>query len=136
MQEFIATNPDGGSASRKAEEFLKAGKPDLALLIYRYADRKNDPEAATAIGRMYDPQTHTPQTSPFPAPDSDQAVSYYRKAAEGGDPAAQFALGKLMMSGATSGPNDAEQGVVWLQRAAKQGNADAINELQKLGISN
>ncbi|MEQ8710135.1 MAG: hypothetical protein RIC36_14175 [Rhodospirillales bacterium] len=136
MQAFIATNPDGSAATAKAAEFLKAGKPDLALLIYRYADRRNDPEAATAIGRMYDPATHKPETSPFPSPSADQAVTYYLKAAEAGDPAGQYALGQLMMSGATSGPNDAEQGVVWLQRAAKQGNADAINALQKLGVSN
>ena len=136
MQAFIATNPDGPSASAKADEFLAAGKPDLALLIYRYADRKSDPAAAVAIGKMYDPAVHSPETSPFPSPNADQAIEYYRKAADAGYPAAQYALGKLMVSGATSGPTDAEQGVVWLQRAAKLGNADAINELQKLGISN
>ncbi|KZD09312.1 tetratricopeptide repeat protein [Oceanibaculum pacificum] len=134
MREFLNAEPDGPAATAKADEFLAAGHPDLALLIYRHADRKQDAAAAYAIGRMYDPATHTKETSAFPAPDAEQAASYYRKAAEAGRADAQFALGRLLLSGATSDASGPEQGTVWLRRAADQGHAEAKESLAKLGI--
>ena len=134
MRAFLGTEPDGPSATARADEFLAAGHADLALLIYRHADRKQDAAAAFAIGRMYDPATHTPETSAFASPDAEQAASYYRKAAEAGRADAQFALGRLLMSGVTSGDSGPEQGTVWLRRAADQGHAEAKESLAKLGI--
>lgn len=134
MREFLNSAPDGPAAAARADEFLAAGHPDLALLIYRHAERQQDAAAALAIGRMYDPATHTPRTSAFAAPDADQAATYYRKAAEAGRPDAQFALGRLLLSGATSGDSGPEQAIVWLRRAADQGHGEAKESLARLGI--
>ena len=132
VRSFLAAEPNPSDTLAEAEAYLEAGHPDLALLLYRNADRQGQAAASVAIGRMYDPSTFDSQTSAFPSPNADQAATYYLKAAETGDAEAQFLLGKLMVEGATSGPGDAEAGVVWLQRAAEQGNEDAKQMLATL----
>jgi hypothetical protein len=132
VRSFLAAAPNPSDTLAEAEAYLEAGHPDLALLLYRNADRQGEAAASVAIGRMYDPSTFDSRTSAFPSPNADQAATYYLKAAETGDAEAQFLLGKLMVEGATSGPGDAEAGVVWLQRAAEQGNEDAKQMLATL----
>ncbi len=134
VRAFLAGDPDGPSALAEAALYEAAGHPDLALLLYRHAERRGEPKAALAIGRMYDPEGFEAARSAFPAPDADQAASYYERGAEAGEAEAQFRLGRLLLSGRTSGEADAERGAVWLQRAAEQGNAEAraaLDQLQK-----
>ena len=132
LRAFLAGQPDGPTAFAEAELYRQAGHPDLALLIYRHAARRGEGRAALAIGQMYDPELFSPETSAFAAPDADQAASFYKQAAEEGDPEAQFRLGRLLRGGRTSGSDDAERGVVWLQRAADQGHGGAQDMLQQL----
>jgi hypothetical protein len=131
VRRFLAPNPGPAASVTEAEAYARAGHPDLALLIYRHADRQGNPVAAKAIGRMYDPATYNRETSPFPAPDADQAAEYYHRATEAGDVEAQYLLGRLLTSGATSGESDVERGVVWLERAAASGHAEAKKLLLK-----
>ena len=56
--------------------------------------------------------------------DAVQAVTWYRKAAEQGNPRAQFNLGGMYFNG-DGAPKDSAQAVVWYRKAAEQGYADA-----------
>jgi Sel1 repeat len=134
VRRFLAGNPEAPAAVAEAEAYEEAGRSDLALLIYRHADRQGNTAAANAIGRMYDPATYSRETSPFPVPDADRAAEYYHRAAEGGDIEGQYLLGRLLMSGATSGETDVEKGVVWLERAANSGHAAAKELLSKVMV--
>jgi TPR repeat protein len=80
---------------------------------------------------MYDPATYSPETSPLPAPNPEQAVEWYRQAAEAGIAEAQYRLGMLLMSGKTDEPNGPELAVAWLRKAADQGHLQARDALPK-----
>ena len=53
--------------------------------------------------------------------DSKQAVEWFTKSAERGNPYAQYMLGKLYLIGREV-PHDEEKAVHWLTQSAKQGN--------------
>lgn len=125
VRRYLAGNPAAPAASAEAKAYADAGHPDLALVIYRYAQRLGDPTASKAIGRMYDPTGFSKQTSAFDAPDADQAATYYEPAAKAGDVEAEFLLGRLLVKGQTNQPDAVERGVVWLQRAQQGGNSEA-----------
>lgn len=125
VRRYLAGNPAAPAAAAEAKAYADAGHPDLALVIYRYAQRLGDPSASKAIGRMYDPTGFSKQTSAFDAPDADQAATYYEPAAKAGDVEAEFLLGRLLVKGQTSQPDSVERGVVWLQRAQQGGNSEA-----------
>jgi TPR repeat protein len=52
--------------------------------------------------------------------DSGEAVQWYRKAAEQGDPMAESALGYAYLNG-KGVPQDAAEGAIWYRKAAEQG---------------
>jgi len=58
------------------------------------------------------------------AKDAEQAVSWYRRAAEAGHADAQFNLG-ICYSNGDGVAKDAEQAVSWFRRAAEAGHAAA-----------
>jgi len=60
------------------------------------------------------------------APDYKQAVQWWEKAAQQGDPAAQYNLGVLLFNG-TGTPVDYKAAFKWFIQAAKQGRHDAAN---------
>src|SRR5580658_7274808 len=60
--------------------------------------------------------------------DARTAVSAYREAAENGEAPAQFALGRLYLDGRGT-QQDYAQALVWLGKAASQGNPGAEYEL-------
>ncbi len=132
VRSFLSADPDGPSTLAEASLFEAAGHPDLALLLYRHAARRGEPKAALAIGRMYDPEGFEPARSAFVAPDAEQAASYYEQGARAGEVEAQFRLGRLLLSGRTSGEADVERGALWLQRAAEQGSEAARAALEEL----
>jgi TPR repeat protein len=132
LRKFLGANPAAPAANDEGQAYLQAGHPDLALLIYRYAQRKGDPAAAKAIGRMYDPTTYSKTTSAFDTPDADQAATYYEQAAKAGDVEAEFLLGRVLAKGLTSQPDAVERGVVWLQRAQQGGNSEAAQLLTQI----
>ncbi|HXV24349.1 MAG TPA: hypothetical protein VED46_08815 [Alphaproteobacteria bacterium] len=132
VRSFLSADPDGSSTFAEAALFEAAGHPDLALLLYRHSARRGEPKAALAIGRMYDPEGFEPTKSAFAAPDAEQAATYYEQGAQAGEVEAQFRLGRLLLSGRTSGDADVEQGAFWLQRAAEQGSEAAQAALAEL----
>lgn len=56
--------------------------------------------------------------------DPQEAVRWWRKAAEQGDAGAQFRLG-LACSDGRGTAKDEEEGFRWIKKSAEQGNADA-----------
>ncbi len=81
---FLNGKPSATQAASRALEFGSAGQLDGAFLVYRYAAELGHPGSAVAIGRMYDPRTHSAQTSPFPRPNRDLAIQWYELAARNG----------------------------------------------------
>jgi membrane associated rhomboid family serine protease/TPR repeat protein len=57
------------------------------------------------------------------------ALTSYRKAAELGDPSAQFVMGELYDSGQDGLPKDSTQAMYWYGKAASQGSVEALNSV-------
>ena len=69
------------------------------------------------------------------AKDRQEAVVWFRRAADQGHAMAQFTLGRMYYLGEDLGEGvakDEKEAVVWLRRAADQGYAEAKAALQKL----
>jgi TPR repeat protein len=120
----------------EAQRYLKDGSPDALqgalVLLGRAADAGSGP-AQTALGRMYDPDTFSPQTSAMKAPDPEKALLWYQRAAKSNDPEGLYRLGKLLLSGRASAPGlGPEQGAADLKRAADLGYKDAQAEIDRL----
>lgn len=60
----------------------------------------------------------------------DQAIPLFRKSAEAGDAYAQNAYGFYLLDGAHL-PQDLKESIVWLERAAAQGNKNALANLRR-----
>ena len=134
---FLRTSPDPAGALTEAKRYMQEGSRDAvqgALLLFRRAADGGHPEAATAIGAMYDPETFSPERSAVPAPDAEKAQLWYEKAADADDAEGLYRLGRLFISGRVEGPGiSPEAGVRTLQRAAQLGHPEAKAELEKLG---
>jgi TPR repeat protein len=130
-REFLARDPGADESFGMAEKFRAAKSLDGEFLLLRNAANKGNAPAALALGQMYDPATYSPETSPLPAPNPEQAVEWYRQGAEAGIAEAQYRLGVLLMSGKTDEPNGPEMGVSWLRKAADQGHQPAKDALPK-----
>ena len=65
------------------------------------------------------------------AQDFAQAVAWYRKAAEQGEPDAQTSLGELCANGDGT-PKDDGEAIKWFQKAAEQGDASAQINLGRM----
>ena len=128
---FLAGDPGADESFGMAEKFRAAKSIDGEFLLLRNAANKGSAPAALALGQMYDPATYSPETSPLPAPNPEQAVEWYRQAAEAGIAEAQYRLGALLMSGKVDEPNGPERGVAWLRKAADQGHQQAKDALPK-----
>jgi TPR repeat protein len=130
-RQFLARDPGADESFGMAEKFRAAKSLDGEFLLLRNAANKGSAPAALALGQMYDPATYSPETSALPAPNPEQAVEWYRQAAEAGIAEAQYRLGMLLMSGKTDEPNGPELGVSWLRKAADQGHPQARDALPK-----
>ncbi len=128
---FLKTVPDAKVALEEARKLAEGGKPDLSMLIYRYAARTGNPQAALALGRMYDSETWSAKTSPLPQADDETAAYWYEIAVQGNTAEAQRLLGKVMVRRESSGPGR-EKGLAWLKKAADAGDAEAKAVLEKL----
>ena len=65
--------------------------------------------------------------------DKEEAVKWYRKAAEQGYASAQYNLGNIYGNG-RGVKQDYVEAVKWYRKAADQGDADAIKALERLGV--
>ena len=130
-RQFLARDPGADESFGMADKFLAAKTLDGAFLLLRNAANKGNAPAALVLGQMYDPATYSPDTSPLPAPNPEQATEWYRQAAEAGIAEAQYRLGVLLMSGKIDEPDGPERGVAWLRKAADQGHPQAKDALPK-----
>ncbi|CAO3376476.1 tetratricopeptide repeat protein [Azospirillum argentinense] len=128
---LVQQDTPAGDAYAAGERFRQARALDGAFLLFRHAAERGNAEAAVALGAMYDPATHSAETSPLPAANPTQAAEWYRRAAEAGNAEAQFRYGRLLASGKTDDPQGPDAGLAWLRKAADQGHAQAKEALPK-----
>jgi hypothetical protein len=85
----------GQKAYKEAEKRRRVGDNEDAYLLYFFAARRGHGEAALALGTMADPAHFTTVSSALPAPDSAQAVKWYKKAIDAGNRDAKKKLADL-----------------------------------------
>ena len=81
-------------------------------------------DAAYLLGKAWRDGLYAP-------PWNEEAEKWFRVAAERGNDAAQYALGKLLLQK----PETEEEGIDWLARSADQGNEFALYRLGKMGLT-
>ena len=103
-----------------------SAKTDAAAFerLKRLADR-GDKNAQFALGTLYDPDLNL---SKLTNPDVNQSIGWYTKAAEQGQPNAQFNLGRFFYDGKYVTQNFATA-VFWFEKSAVQGVAPAKSVL-------
>lgn len=105
-----ASPPDYVGAVERGRQFEQAGRLADAQLMYFFAARGGEPQAAYELGQMYDPTSFSAEQSIMDEPDPFQAYKWYTQAADGGVSAADERLGELRE---------------WTEREAEAGNVDA-----------
>jgi hypothetical protein len=73
--------PDPEVVFAEAERMQGAGELEDAYLLYRFAARHGQAQAALALGTQADPAFHAAATSFLPEPDAGQAYKWYSVAA-------------------------------------------------------
>jgi TPR repeat protein len=73
--------PDPELVFAEAERMQGAGDLEDAYLLYRFAARHGQAQAALALGTQADPAFHAAATSFLPEPDAGQAFKWYSVAA-------------------------------------------------------
>ena len=133
---YLQQKPMAEKAFSTAQAYLGAATPDSlqgALLLLTYAAQAGNTGAATAIGKMYDPETFSATTSAVGAADPEKAYLWYDRGASGNDPEALYRLGQLMIKGRVEGPGiSPEAGIRMLEKAAGLGHVEAKAALDKL----
>lgn len=77
--------PDADVVFTEAQRLQEAGDLENAYLLYRYAARHGQVQAALALGTSADPAYHSTSSSYLPEPSSSQAYKWYSKAASAGN---------------------------------------------------
>ena len=90
VRQLIAKLRKEGSGSdqkafNEAEKRRSVGDNEDAYLLYFFAARRGHGESALRLGTMADPASFTTVSSILPAPDSAQAVKWYKKAIDAGN---------------------------------------------------
>lgn len=101
--------PDPQAAYEQARELAKAGQAEDAYLLNFYAARLGHADAALTLGQLADP-AHWRAGGVLTSAAPDQALKWYRAAADAGQPKATERLAALRR---------------WAESAAKGGNAEA-----------
>ena len=131
LARYLASNPSAAAAFAKAKELDGQGRRDFAMLVYQHGSRQGSAEASLTLGRMYDPDTWSKQTSPMERPDAETAAYWYEPAARAGNVEAQRRLGKILIS-LPQGGIQKDKGKEWLTKAAEAGDAEAKTLLAAL----
>lgn len=114
LYELRATGeePDPEVVFAEAERMQDAGDLEDAYLLYRFAARHGQAQAALALGTQADPAFHAAATSFLPEPDAGQAYKWYSVAAAAdSDTAAQRLqdLRKRVQQDAVAGDEQAKR---------------------------
>lgn len=89
--------PDADVVFAEAERMQGEGDQEDAYLLYRFAARHGQAQAAMALGTGADPAFHNTVTSYLPEPDPGQAYKWYGMAAAAGNDEAQQRLQDLQL---------------------------------------
>jgi hypothetical protein len=104
--------PDAEVVFAEAERLQHAGEQEDAYLLYRFAARHGQEQAAMILGTSADPAFHTEVTSFLPEPDPGQAFKWYGMAAAAGNDKAAGRLQDLrqrMQQQAAAGDEQAQR---------------------------
>lgn len=130
VRDFLATNPTPEATLAKAQELAGESRLDGAMLLYRNAAGKGNPDAAMALAQLYDPAYFSKDTSPLPNADPETAAYWYEGPAKDGNAAAQRNLGRVMLEQNPTGFLR-DRAIQWLEKAASAGDAEAAELLSK-----
>ena len=100
-----------------AEEAFRVGDMVKAMVLWTRAAEQNYPAAQTRLGELLDV-----------AEQNEEAVGWFRKAADQGDAAGEFSLGRMYATGEGIG-KDTEKAVYWIHRAAEKDYLPAVEML-------
>jgi len=89
------SEPDAAEVFAQAEQLQTEGQLDDAYLLYRFAARQGDAQAALVLGTQADPAFYKSETSILPGPDLQQSYKWYRAAAAAGSDEAAARLQQL-----------------------------------------
>ena len=104
--------PDADEVFTEAERLQGEGNLEDAYLLYRFAARHGQPQAALNLGTQADPAFHATAISYLPEPEPGQAYKWYSAAAEAGNeeaPQRLLALRKRVQQDATNGNEQAQR---------------------------
>ncbi len=115
----LRNNPNGidyGTAYNRAQEFQAAGNFADAQLLYFFAARGGNGQAAFELATMYDPNHYSKAMNLMERPDPFQAYKWYRDAREAGNQSAIERLVELRAwAEEAAGANDPEAERLLLQ---------------------
>jgi hypothetical protein len=104
--------PDADVVFAEAERLKQEGDLEDAYLLYRYAARNGQTQAALILGTWSDPAFHATANSYLPEPEPGQAYKWYSIAADGGDeeaPQRLLALHQHLQREAAAGDKQARR---------------------------
>ena len=114
LSSIFVSNAQAGANYDDAMLAFENQDYSAALNIVLPLAQKNDVEAMTLLGRVYDEGFNK----------AKEAFSWFKKAAELGNAQAQVELAELYDAG-EGGPQDTEQAVIWYEKAAQQEHEEA-----------
>jgi len=104
--------PDADVVFAEAERLQGDGNLDDAYLLYRFAARQGQAQAALVVGTLADPAYHDATSSFLPEPNPEQAYKWYSVAAAAGNAEAERRLQELRNQteqAATAGDEQAQR---------------------------
>lgn len=110
-----ARQGDTESQWQVGQTYVRLGDPARAVPMLRFAAASGDPRAAVLLGSLHEEGLGTVKSR-------EEALRWYRLAAEHGQPEAMAALGRLLLE--ESGPQARESAWQWLRQAARMDDRD------------
>jgi TPR repeat protein len=115
---FLASTMHAALAADAALEAFANGDFPTAKKLWEPLAAKGDPEAENGLGQISMARWMT-VAGKFQEPDDNQAVLWFRKAAEQGYAPSELALGNMYLQGRGI-PRDMNLAAFWIQKAAEQ----------------
>lgn len=121
--------PAGRNDISAGLQSYKKGDYQTAFRIFSELSEKRDANAQLLLARMYEKGEGTSRNE-------DRARFWYKSSADIGNPDAQYAYGTLILANTSSTDNEEEvkTGMTYLERAADQGHAEAMDRHIELAL--
>ncbi len=121
--------PAGRNDISAGLQSYKKGDYQTAFRIFSELSEKRDANAQLLLARMYEKGEGTSRNE-------DRARFWYKSSADIGNPDAQYAYGTLILVNTSSTDNEEEvkTGMTYLERAADQGHAEAMDRHIELAL--